>query len=86
MEELSHLLDRAARVQAKWRSPVDDGSGGPVVDYAARSYPSAGASYELELYLTVHQCEGLGRGFYHYDAARHALVPIGVRPQDLERC
>ncbi|MFL6973644.1 MAG: SagB family peptide dehydrogenase [Xanthobacteraceae bacterium] len=84
LEELSHLLDRAARVQAKWRSPADDGSGGPVVDYAARSYPSAGASYELELYLTVHQCEGLGRGFYHYDAARHALVPIDVRPQDLE--
>ena len=84
LEELSHLLDRAARVQAKWRSPVDDGSGGPVVEYAARPYPSAGASYELELYLAVHQCEGLGRGFYHYDAARHALVPIGVRPQDLE--
>jgi SagB-type dehydrogenase family enzyme len=84
LEELSRLLDRTARVQAKWRSPVDDGNGGPMVEYAARPYPSAGASYELELYLAVHECEGLGRGFYHYDAARHALVPISVRPQDLE--
>src|SRR5262249_4145843 len=23
-------------------------------------------------------------GFYHYDAGRHALVPIAVRPYDLE--
>jgi SagB-type dehydrogenase family enzyme len=84
LEELSRLLDSTARVQAKWRSHVADGSGGPVVEYAARPYPSAGASYELELYLAAHECEGLERGFYHYDAARHALVPISVRPPDLE--
>ena len=45
---------------------------------------SAGSAYELELYLTVANCEGLARGFYHYDADRHALVPIGVRPQEFE--
>ena len=39
-------------------------------------------SYELELYLAVDNCEGLARGFYHYDAGAHALVPIDVRPRN----
>ena len=43
-----------------------------------RPYPSAGATYELELYLAVNSCEGLARGFYHYDAGAHALTPIGA--------
>jgi SagB-type dehydrogenase family enzyme len=34
--------------------------------------------------LTVGNCNGLARGFYHYDADLHALVPIGVRAQELE--
>ena len=54
-----------------------------MVEYAVRPYPSAGASYELELYLAVDRCEGLARGFYHYDAGGHALVPIGTRAQEL---
>ena len=52
--------------------------------YTSRPYPSAGSAYELELYLTVNNCEGLARGFYHYDADRHALVPIAARAQDIE--
>jgi SagB-type dehydrogenase family enzyme len=48
-----------------------------------RPYPSGGASYELELYLAVDTCEGLPRGFYHYDAGGHALVPIEVRGNEL---
>ena len=54
--------------------------GGPEVDYTTRPYPSGGSAYELELYLAVANCAGLARGFYHYDADRHALVPIGVPP------
>ncbi len=49
-----------------------------------RPYPSGGSSYELELYLAVDKCEGLPRGFYHYDAGEHALVAIGARAQDLD--
>ncbi|MGB8184522.1 MAG: SagB family peptide dehydrogenase, partial [Pseudolabrys sp.] len=49
-----------------------------------RPNPSAGASYELELYLAVDKCEGLARGFYHYDADGHALTPIGARSQEIE--
>jgi SagB-type dehydrogenase family enzyme len=84
LAELSRFLDGTARVQSKWQTTLDFGDCAPVVAYAARPYPSAGSAYELELYLTVANCEGLERGFYHYDADRHALVPIGVRSQELD--
>jgi SagB-type dehydrogenase family enzyme len=85
LAELSRFLDGAARVHSKWKSTVDLGGGdGPEVDYAARPYPSGGSAYELELYLAVANCQGLPRGFYHYDADRHALVPIGAGTAELE--
>ena len=84
LAELSRFLDKTARVRSTWRSRVDLGHGGPIVAYAVRPYPSAGASYELELYLAVDKCAGLARGFYHYDAGGHALVPIGARTHELE--
>jgi SagB-type dehydrogenase family enzyme len=82
--DLATLLQTTARVRAKWTAPSDMGEEGPEVSYASRPYPSGGAAYELELYLAVNQCEGLARGFYHYDAERHALTPIEVRPDDLD--
>jgi len=84
LDELARFLDAAARIRSKWKSRIDMDDGGPEVSYAARPYPSGGSAYELELYLAVGNCDGLARGFYHYDADRHALVPISVRPQDLE--
>jgi SagB-type dehydrogenase family enzyme len=85
LAELSRFLDRTARVQSTWRSRLDgDEHGGPMVGYTVRPYPSAGASYELELYLAVNCCDGLARGYYHYDADAHALTPLGVRPQELD--
>lgn len=82
--ELAWFLDCTARIQAKWKSEADLGEGGPEVAYAARPYPSGGSAYELELYLAVANCKGLGRGFYHYDADRHALVPIDAGARELE--
>jgi SagB-type dehydrogenase family enzyme len=84
LAELSQFLDGAARVQSKWKSRIDPDGGGPVVDYTARPYPSGGSAYELELYLTVANCAGLARGFYHYDADRHALVPISGSTHQLD--
>jgi len=84
LAELAQLLDSAARIRAKWSSSLDMDGGGPEISYAARPYPSGGAAYELELYLSVANCEGLVRGFYHYDADEHALTPIIVRSPDLE--
>jgi SagB-type dehydrogenase family enzyme len=82
--ELSRFLECTARVRSKWKSRADLGDGGPVVGYAARPYPSGGSAYELELYLAVANCEGLPRGFYHYDADRHALVPISTRAGEFD--
>jgi SagB-type dehydrogenase family enzyme len=84
--ELAKLLDQTMRVQWKWTSPLDfgDGNAGPDIDYTRRPYPSAGSAYELELYLLVKHCDGLAGGLYHYDADRHALVPIMARAQDTE--
>jgi SagB-type dehydrogenase family enzyme len=82
LAELARFLDSTARILAE--SMVDPGDGGPPVAYTVRPYPSAGAGYELELYLTVRHCAGLARGFYHYDAGGHALTPIGVRAHEQE--
>jgi SagB-type dehydrogenase family enzyme len=83
--ELSMFLDGTARIVSSFKSRLDPASGrGPLITYTARPYPSAGRGYELELYLAVDKCEGLARGFYHYDAGAHALVPIGVAANELE--
>ena len=80
LAELAQFLDGTARVLSRsdLKSDLDDGG------HAARPYPSAGAAYGLELYLAVNHCEGLARGFYHYDAGAHALAPIGVPANELE--
>jgi SagB-type dehydrogenase family enzyme len=83
LAELARFLDATARV--RWHARLkEEGDDGPGIEVAARPYPSGGASYELELYLAVDRCEGLARGFYHYDAARHALVPIVVTAHQLD--
>jgi SagB-type dehydrogenase family enzyme len=88
LAELARFLDRTARIQSTWSSRLDlggDGQGdGPMLTYTARPYPSGGSSYELELYLAIDKCDGLERGFYHYDAGDHALVPIGARTAELD--
>jgi SagB-type dehydrogenase family enzyme len=77
--ELAQFLDGTARVLARGTSSIDDAESSPVLEHAVRPYPSAGASYELELYLAVDKCEGLERGMYHYDAEGHVLVRIATR-------
>jgi SagB-type dehydrogenase family enzyme len=84
LAELSRFLDSTARIQSRWKSGLGFDDDGPDIEYAARPYPSGGSAYELELYLTVANCEGLARGFYHYDADRHALVPIVTRAHEFE--
>ena len=81
--ELAQFLDATARVVSEWKSePYFEGGSG--VTYSTRPYPSAGSAYELELYLTVANCDGLARGLYHYDAGSHALVAISASPQQLQ--
>lgn len=80
LAEVARLLDGAARIISRERAP-DDGQDEPESETAPRPYPSGGASYELELYLAVDRCDGLARGFYHYDAKQHALVLIETNAQ-----
>jgi SagB-type dehydrogenase family enzyme len=80
LAELSCFLDGTARVLSRSNATLELDDGGHTV----RPYPSAGAAYELELYLAVNLCEGLARGFYHYDAGAHGLAPIGVAANELE--
>jgi SagB-type dehydrogenase family enzyme len=84
LAELAQFLDGTARVHSTFNTTLDLGDGGPELTYAVRPYPSGGGSYELELYLAVDKCEGLPRGFYHYDAGEHALVPIEVRAPEFD--
>jgi SagB-type dehydrogenase family enzyme len=80
LAELARFLDGTARVLSRSETELDLDDG----EHTVRPYPSAGASYELELYLAVNLCEGLARGFYHYDAGAHVLAPIGVPANDLD--
>ncbi len=84
LAELAQFLEGTARVQLKWTSKLDFDGDGPDIAYTTRPYPAAGSAYELELYLNVANCDGLERGFYHYDADRHALVKIDAHEQELD--
>ena len=84
LAELSRFLDHTARVLSVSKGTAGHDSGEPADTHAVRPYPSAGASYELELYLAINNCEELARGFYHYDAGAHALAPIRVPKNELE--
>jgi oxazoline/thiazoline dehydrogenase len=74
--DVGELLYRAARVRG-----IKQTDGG---ELSNRPYPSGGASYELELYLSVDRCVGLHRGFYYYDPLNHALRLVCVPNQDME--
>jgi SagB-type dehydrogenase family enzyme len=79
LAELAQFLDATSRIYATFEGKLDElGEESPVISYAIKPYPGAGGAYELELYLAVDKCEGLARGFYHYDAAAHALVAVDV--------
>jgi SagB-type dehydrogenase family enzyme len=70
--QLSEFLSRTLRVHGEVK--------GHSYDTTLRWYPSAGAAYELEAYLSVYQCEGLETGFYHYHPANHTLEHLFLDP------
>jgi SagB-type dehydrogenase family enzyme len=80
--QLGDLLYRTARVRSLitaapgGQDPPDVPESG--TPYSNRPYPSGGACYELELYLTVGSCTGLANGVYHYDPLGHRLEPVSA--------
>jgi SagB-type dehydrogenase family enzyme len=72
-EQLGELLYRVARIR---RITLTTAAGGATYATSNRPYPSTADLYELELYVTLHNCAGLPRGNYHYDPAEHVLTLI----------
>jgi SagB-type dehydrogenase family enzyme len=73
---LGEFLFRGVRNRSRFQT--DSGT------FVSRPYPSGGASYELEIYLTIDRCMGLERGFYYYDPENHTLSLIQRPDADLE--
>ncbi len=72
VDQLGELLYRAARVR---RIIPGDPESPTAYDIVDRPYPAGGSTGELEVYLSVADCEGLEPGVYRYDAAAHRLQP-----------
>jgi len=51
---------------------------------AFRTYPSAGGRHPFELYITVHNVDGLEPGVYHYLADGHVLELVRPAPEDFK--
>lgn len=80
-EELGEFLYRTARAQ--FILPPDPASG-RFYEATRRTYPSGGAAYDLELYLTLNDCDGIASGVYHYEPSEHALSLVNDQPGTIE--
>ncbi|HEX4722944.1 MAG TPA: SagB family peptide dehydrogenase [Pseudonocardiaceae bacterium] len=80
-DEVGELLFRTARIRS-----VSSGSTGSEVRYdiSDRPYLSVHGLYELELYVSAHNCVGLPRGTYHYDPEYHTLTLVNDSALDLD--
>jgi SagB-type dehydrogenase family enzyme len=81
VRELGEFLYRVARVDAML---AVDGTRGRHYEVTRRPYPSGGATYDLELYLTVNRCLGLESGLYHYQPLDHRLYCLAPRNAHVE--
>lgn len=81
LEQLGIFLHRTARLTER---PGKAAAPARSHDVSARPYPSAGAVYDLELYLTITACQGLAPGLYHYQPDSHRLERVaGLVPAAL---
>lgn len=77
LRQLGELLHRSLRIRDDVPVLPDDArSPGEPRRTTSRPYPSGGACYELEFYLTVGRCAGLDRGVYYYEPLGHTLVRL----------
>lgn len=77
-EQVGELLFRAARI----RSVSSEATS--AYRTSDRPYLSTDGLYELELYVSVHNCVDLPRGTYHYDPEHHTLTLINDSPAELD--
>jgi SagB-type dehydrogenase family enzyme len=80
-DQLGEFLYRTAR--ARFIVPADPASG-LFYEATRRTYPSGGATYDLELYITLSCCDGIAAGVYHYEPLRHALSLLNSQSAMIE--
>lgn len=78
-QQIGELLFRSARL----RTASSRQETGISYEISDRPYLSISGLYELELYLSIHQCTGLPRGIYHYDPSNHALTLLNDSERDV---
>jgi SagB-type dehydrogenase family enzyme len=78
VQQLSEFLFRVARIRAFWDFEIKTPEGATLdsVQLSNRPYPAGGAIYEMELYLTIHRCDGIPPGMYRYCPVDHTLVQV----------
>ena len=75
-KQLGEFLYRSAR----FKNIVETDSG----EISSRPYPTAGADYELELYIVINKCENIPAGLYHYCPKEHQLSKISDKNNYVE--
>ncbi len=75
--QLGEFLYRSARMRQMFQMEK--------MNCSDRPYPGGGACYELELYIAVHNCEGLDQGLYHYCPEKHQLGRVRGWDGELEQ-
>jgi oxazoline/thiazoline dehydrogenase len=76
-KQLGEFLFRTARVKDTFKTERGE--------LTHRPYPSGGAIYELEIYPLVRLCEGIEKGFYHYQPEKHSLCLLPCEEEKLNR-
>lgn len=82
--QLGEFLYRVGRVDDYGEDELPTPRGPVRLASAARPYPAGGGLYELDLYVLVNRCDGVGAGLYRYDPERHCLHPLAAAGDDLE--
>lgn len=74
--QLGEFLYRSLRVRNIIKTETEELSNRP--------YPSAGACYELEVYLAINHCDNIPPGLYHYHPQEHQLWQISPKTSQVE--
>ncbi len=79
LQQIGEFFFRSGRVLYE-NTTVVTGAQDPAkqtdMELAWRPYPTGGASYELEFYLTVDRADGLDPGIYYYSPGTHELIKL----------
>lgn len=80
VQQLGEFLFRTARVRS-----IQPPDAARPYEASSRPFPSGGAAHELELYVTVHKCNGIAAGLYHYNPSGHRLERLAASAERIEQ-